>query len=314
MLQTVLILCSSLAAGPSQAARADASTIALPAVPATGALRVGPGWLSGARNDYNLSVDSAQRRLVFARSDADFANSRVWIAERGPSGWSAPREAPFSLPDQRDSDPWLTPDGRTLYFVSSRPAPGRDAGRTDLDVWRVAIDASGALGAPEHLGPEVNSEKDELGPELHEGWLYFGSSRPGGPAPFSIYRARLGEGGAFSPAEALPRVVNSGRAQGDPTFSPKGDVMVFWRLREGTSDGDLYALRRQGDGWAPEAVRLPEPFSSSGFDFTPSFTPDGTGLYFASDRAAAGLSDIYLVSTSELYRLLDRAATAQLGR
>src|SRR5512133_2672165 len=198
MLQTVLILCSSLAAGPRHAAHADASTVTLPAVPATGAVRVGPGWLSGPRNDYNLSVDSAQRRLVFARSDAEFANSRVWIAERGPAGWSAPREAPFSVPDQRDSDPWLTPDGRTLYFVSSRPAPGRGAGRTDLDVWRVAIDASGAFG------PEVNSEKDELGPELHQGWLYFGSSRPG-PAPFSIYRARLSERGAFSPAEAIPK-------------------------------------------------------------------------------------------------------------
>lgn len=330
MWRMMLPLCSLLAVAPARAAGDDAgpspaaATVALPKPDARGAVRVLPGVLSTRRNEYSLSLDAAERRLVFARSDADFAKARVWIAERGPSGWSLPRETSLGVAGFEDSDPWLTPDGRTLYFISNRPGGGRDAARKDYDVWRVAIDASGAFGTPERLGPEVNSERDELGPELHDGWLYFASTRPGGPAGCSIYRARQAENGTFGAAEALPKVVNAGRAQGDPTFSPKGDVMVFWRLREGTGDGDLYALRRQGAGWAREAVRLPEPFSSSGFDFTPSFTADGAALYFASDRrvdaaekagpGTGGLADLYVLPASELYRVLDQAASAQQTR
>ena len=326
MLQALLILCAPLAVPPADAPHDDGAgpaavrALTLPRAESAGAVRVAPGVLSGRRNDYNLSVDAAGRRLVFARSDAEFANSRIWVAEHGAAGWSLPREASINVAGEASSDPWLTPDGRTLYFVSSRPAPGRDPARKDLDIWRVVIDDGGGFGVPERLGPEVNGDRDELGPELHDGWLYFGSSRPGGPAPFSIYRARAKGDGTFLPAEALPKVVNAGRAQGDPTFSPKGDVMVFWRLRDGSGDGDLYALRRDATGWVGEAVRLPAPFSSPGFDFTPSFTADGTGLYFASDRRpeggdetgpdAGGLSDVYIAPTSELYRLLGGAAAA----
>jgi hypothetical protein len=277
------------------------------------ALRLAPGTLSTPRNEYNLS-ESARLR-VFARSDAEFANSRVWLQRRTGEGWSAPEPAPLS-PGFADSDPWLTPDGRWLYFVSNRPAPGRDAERRDLDLWRLAIDAEGGFGEPEHLGAAVNSPGLELGPELHEGVLYFNSTRAGGPAPLALYRAELDDQGRPGAAEALPPPFNDGAQQGDFTLSPDGRYALFWSQRAGSAAGDLYAVRRRGEGWDSTALRLPSPFNSAGFDFTPGFSSDGRLLRFASDRASAGLSetgpgagglaDLYAVPAAELDAALPR--------
>lgn len=269
-----------------------------------GAVRLSPGRVSTPRNEYNLGGDAAQRVRVFARSDAGFANSRIWYSRREGDGWGAPREAPFSDARYRDSDPWLAPDGRTLYFVSDRPATGRDPGRKDLDLWRVALDAADGWGEPEHLGA-LNSVAYELGPELHDGVLYFNSAREGGPARMSLYHARLLDDGGFAAPEPLPAPFNDGEAQGDFTLSPDGRVALFWSIRDGRKDGDLFAVRRDGGHWSDVAVRLPAPFNSPGFDYTPAFSADGAALYFASDRApagmvetgagAGGLSDLYVL-------------------
>lgn len=247
---------------------------------------VGAGWLSGDRNDYNLSLDARETRLVFARSQPDFEQAQIWSARREGNRWSAPQPASFSDPRYSDSDPWLTSDGTTLYFISNRPAQG-EAPRVDADLWRVRVTADG-FGTPERLS-EVSSEGQELGPEVHGGWLYFNSTRAGDPARLSIYRARL-TGGRFEMPQALGAPFNDGRAQGDFTLSPDGRVALFWSIREGSKDGDLFASVREGAGWS-KAVRLPSPVNAAGFDFTPSFSADGRTLRFASMRKPPWLGE-----------------------
>lgn len=249
-------------------------------------LLAGDGWLSGPRNDYNLSLDAGTRFMVFARSDADFKNSRIWFARREGQGWSAPVEVPFADTRYKDSDPWLTPDGATLYFVSNRPVGG-ESPNTSLDIWRVAVTATG-FGTPEHLAA-VASDGEELGPELHDGWLYFNSSRKGGPAKLSIYRARL-IGDAFDKPMAMSAPFNDGDIQGDFTLSPHGRTAVFWSRRDGSDELDLFAACRQPTNWS-RAVRLPAPINGTGMDFTPAFSSDGQALYFASLRAGDPAKD-----------------------
>lgn len=263
-----------------------APTRALPAAREGAAKLTGEGWLSGTRNDYNLSLDAAGQRMGFARSDAGFKNSRIWVARREGRGWSEPAQVPFSDPRYKDSDPWLTPEGDTLYFVSNRPVRG-DAPNTSLDIWRAAVRADG-FGTPEHLAG-VASAGDELGPELHDGVLYFNSSRKDGPAQLSIYRAQA-KGNGFDAPQALTAPFNEGRIQGDFTLSPDGKVAVFWSRRGESEELDLFASCRGPHGWAT-AARLPAPLNGAGMDFTPSFSADGNTLYFASLRGADGAAD-----------------------
>ncbi|WP_082638567.1 PD40 domain-containing protein [Lysobacter antibioticus] len=264
---------------------------------------LGAGWLSGTRNDYNLSTDSGQHAMVFARSAANFKDSRIWFVRRDGSGWGEAAEASFTDPRYRDSDPWLAPDGRTLYFVSNRPLSG-EAPSSSLDIWRVGLE-DGRFGVPEHLDA-LASDGEELGPELHDGWLYFNSSRKGGPAKLAIYRARV-NGGGFDAPQPLGAPFNDGAIQGDFTLSSDGGLAVFWSQRSGSPDANLFAACRTDDGWSA-AVRLPPPINAAGMDFTPSLTADGKELRFASMRTSAhaddaaqvlnGQANIYVVPTA----------------
>lgn len=271
-----------------------------PAPPPSGGVElVGEGVLSTAANEYNPSLAPDERTLVFARSEPDFRNPRILFSHLRDGAWSAPEPAPFAVYGRGDSDPTFAPDGRTLYFVSDRPAPGRDSTRTDLDLWRVRRQGAG-WGAPEHLGAGVNSPAQELGPEWHDGWLYFGSSRGGRARMLDLFRAR-DTGTGFGPAEAM-EAWNTPASEGDPEISPDGATAMFWSDRPGgQGGGDLYVSRRTGGAWsaAERVVQL----SSPGFDFTPDFSSDGRWLYFASTRADAGPATSVFNGQANLFRV-----------
>ena len=251
--------------------------------------------VSSPRNDYNFSMDDAQRFAVVARSDAEFRNARIMVATRARDmqDWAEPQ--PISFADDRwsDSDPWLTPDGRTLYFISTRPAPGREEGRADYDIWR-SHRTAGGWPAPEHLGPEVNGKGQELGPELHGGTLYFASARRSGKGGLDIYAAPA-TGQGFAPAALLDGPFNSAASDSDFTLRADGKAAMFWR---GGDNGTaaIHIAYRQGSGWSAP-VPLPQRINHGPFNFTPSFTRDGRGVTYASTRARsgqeAGLADIY---------------------
>ncbi|MGO1068901.1 hypothetical protein [Lysobacter sp. CA199] len=290
----------------------------LPLPQADVARLVGADWLSGTRNDYNLSTDTAQNFMVFARSASNFKDSRIWFARRDGSGWGEAAEVPFSDPRYRDSDPWLTPDGQLLYFVSNRSIGG-ESPNTSLDIWRVALE-NGSFGVPEHL-EAVASEGEELGPELHDGWLYFNSSRKGGPAKLAIYRARMNASG-FDAPQPLAAPFNEGAVQGDFTLSSNGRLAVFWSRRDDSTDPDLFAACRTNEGWSA-AVRLPPPINAPGMDFTPSFSADGKELRFASMRTSAnpgdpadvlnGQANLYVVQTAVAIQATRLALRATVG-
>ncbi|UXI69967.1 TolB family protein [Tahibacter amnicola] len=266
------------------------------ASPAAGAARlVAPGVVSTAANDYNFAISRTDDVAVFATSAARFEGARIHIGRFRGDRFDELPALHFQRDGYRYSDPWLTPDGTMLLFISDQPHPGRAADAKDLDIWQVHL-RDGRWGEPQRLGGEINSRSDELGPEVHAGVLYFNSSRPGGPSKTAIYRAAIGDGLAAQ-VEALPAAINRGDHQGDFTLSADGMTAAFWSMRTGETEKlDLYLARRVGDGWG-EAEKLPAPFSSPGNDFTPFFAADGKTLYFAStrtldeDTAGAALSN-----------------------
>jgi Tol biopolymer transport system component len=261
------------------------------AVPASQPLFL-PDQVSGPENDYNWSEDD-HGHAVFARSKADFAASRIWETQRTAAGWSAPRPVAFASADWRDSDPWLTPDGRWLYFISDRPAPGRAEDRRDLDLWRVRRVGKG-WGTPEPLSA-LNTPAEELGPELHGDRLYFASTRKGGPGRLDFFGAPR-KGNGFGPAVPLRAPLNSAQSEGDLTFSRDGKRAIFWREVGGRLV--LHQSRRAGNGWSAP-IALLAGVNIGPFNFTPAISRDGRSLIFASTAKrpgqAEGLADLYQV-------------------
>jgi hypothetical protein len=254
---------------------------------------------SSPKNDYNLSYDRSERLLVFARSDAEFANAKIYVSQVRRGRWSQPEPIRFSDPRYSDSDPWLTPDGNTLYFVSNRPTAARPE-KQDLDLWRSRRDRAGLWSAPEHLGEAVNGPGPELGPEFHGGTLYFSAVRKGGKGGLDIYTSREGATGFAAPAP-LDGPFNTAASESDFTLDSAGRTAAFWRTVDGK--GLLHSARRTGQGWS-EPGALPGSVNIGPFNFTPSFARDGSTLRFASTRSRAGqaegMADIYVVKLGRM--------------
>jgi hypothetical protein len=268
-----LLLAGAGGAAIAQAAAQDTTAVMSPAI-------------SGELNDYNLNASADGRTRVFARSEADFRNARILISERIAGDWTPPAPISFTDPRYSDSDPWLTPDGRSLYFISDRPTPSRPE-HDDHDIWR-SVRTGDGWSTPEHLGDAVNSPGPELGPELHGGRLYFASARSGGAGGLDIWSAAA-DGDGFARPEPLPAPVNTAESESDFTLTPDGNTALLWRIVDG--QGLIHAARRSPDGGWTAPQPLPPTVNRGPFNFTPQLSPDGLSLWFATTAPREGQPD-----------------------
>lgn len=79
--------------------------------------------LSFPPNMHNASL-TADGRTMYLEGPLDENRSRIFVSTRTTTGWSKPKQiANLSLPTDEHSDagPSISPDGRYLYFASTRP-------------------------------------------------------------------------------------------------------------------------------------------------------------------------------------------------
>jgi hypothetical protein len=156
-----------------------------------------------------------------------------------------------------------------------------------LDIWRVDRDAAGAWTAPVRLPDPVNSDQAEWFPHpAPDGWLYFGSSRPGGIGRTDIWRVRQGQGTNWT-VENLGPSINTTADEYEPLPSPDGGRLII-----ATGDG-FYESRRAGAAWGPR-TRLGPAINVNGSEIGPLFSPSGRSLLFARDLGGARSGELML--------------------
>ncbi len=250
------------------------------------------GVISDEREQWRITFTPNGKTAYFSSSDEFFPFTRqatIYVSHRVGGEWSAPTVASFSG-QYSDIDPFLSPDGRRLYFSSVRPVDGVTRG--DLDLWMVERTASG-WSEPVRLGPEVNGPEDELYPSASaSGTLYFASG-PFFPQPgkhWDIFSAeRAGE--RFAPRQRLSDAVNTEQTgtpgeglqdawEFNPEISVDGHVLLFTSLRPGGYGlGDLYVSYRRGDTWTP-ARNLGPAVNTDQDEYHPTLSRDRRTLYF----------------------------------
>lgn len=150
----------------------------------------------------------------------------------------------------------------------------------------------------------INSPSDDYAaafrvtPQGTELWFTTGQDAPNGRSRI-MKRSRCSPNGFGSPERISDNAINmpsqeGGQAgdiilNGASTFAGcNGDYGVIASNREvnGRSFGnDLYEIRRVGNSWNEQRI---DSLCSDFWDDTPALSPDGTVLYFASDRLAPG--------------------------
>lgn len=153
----------------------------------------------------------------------------------------------------------------------------------------------------ENMGSGINSQYPDYGPIINadESILFFTSRREGSvggdkdPQDFEYfedifiaeYRTNY-----WAPPSNAGTNINTYGHDAIIGISPDGNSLLLYRDRDG---GDIYISKLKGTEWSrPKA--LPDPINSKYQENSATFTFDGRGLYFVSDRPDGyGGKDIY---------------------
>jgi WD40-like Beta Propeller Repeat len=292
--------------------------------PAPRARLFAPGVISTGDDDAHVTFDPDGRHVFFLKATPDFRFWTIAVVEWTGSGWGTPQVAPFSG-RWAEGDLSFAPDGKTAYFVSTRPVAPATQARADTEIWRLHRTAKG-WAQPEHVA-ELGSDGFEWYPNMTaDGWLYFGSERAAGnlgaPRTSDLWRARLA-GDRFSVPENLGPILNTAGEDIEPWISADGRLLLFASNGRPDTRGsyDIYVSHRCGESWSAPRP-LGADVNSSAWDFGPRESPDGRFLFFTSNRSTTdrpperalsfkslvarirgpqnGLRDVYRVETAAL--------------
>jgi outer membrane protein OmpA-like peptidoglycan-associated protein/tetratricopeptide (TPR) repeat protein len=152
-----------------------------------------------------------------------------------------------------ESQPSVTSDGKTLYFVSDR-----DGGMGGYDIYKTIKDKNGEWGIPENLGNGINTPGNEKAPFIHTDsqTLYFSSDGLMGLGGYDIFYSRLKEDGSWSEPKNIGYPINSFDDDVGFFVSTDGHYGYFASNKfEGFGGWDLYSFDLYEEA-RPEKVLL----------------------------------------------------------
>ncbi len=214
------------------------------------------------------------KEYYYTISDKSFENFDVYVIKEEGENWSAPQKAFFNT-KYNEHGMNFSPDGKTLYFSSTRPVNIEGVNPT-WHIWKSGkID--GKWEEPTFVDIPNLREKLVSHPTItNSGTLYFHSSNLD-YSEMDIYCSKL-ENGKFKNAEkvSIPLVSNTGKCT--PFVSSKEDYLVFASIG---NEIDLMISYSDGKGSWTDAKKLNNTINNKG-QGNPYVTPDNKFLFFTT--------------------------------
>ncbi len=202
--------------------------------------------------------------------------------------WGAPMIAPFSG-TYKDMEPFLSPDGLRLYFVSNRPLHDSISKTKDFDIWYVErLSETTAWSQPINMGEPINSEHNEFYPAVAEnGNFYYTGDRPESKGEDDIFFSEF-KNGTYSEPISLNESINTKGYEYNAYISKKDSYLIFggYNREDGQGSGDLYISFKNTLGEWSKAKPLPQPINSKQMDYCPFVDETNGTLYFTSRRVS----------------------------
>lgn len=164
----------------------------------------------------------------------------IYVTQKKGDDWGKPFDLspPINTPGW-ESQPSISADGRTLYFVSNRKG-----GYGGYDIWKSTLSDKG-WSEPENLGPNINTALDEQSPFIHpdDSTLYFCSNGWPGLGGKDLFVSRLGKDGKWQKPVNLGYPINSSGDENGLTLTANGTSAYFASNKlNGEGGFDIYSF------------------------------------------------------------------------
>ncbi len=174
----------------------------------------------------------------YRKSAEGVNNLKIFRAKWNGTSWDE-QNLSINSDEYSVGHPALAPDGMWLYFASDMLG-----GNGETDIYRVAINVDGSLGAPENLARSINTEGKEMFPFIDkDGNLFFASDGHLGLGGLDVFYAPTDGNGGFGKTINPGLPLNSSSDDFALVLDGESKVGYFSSNREGgKGDDDIYSV------------------------------------------------------------------------
>lgn len=199
--------------------------------------------LNTADNEGSQAISADGKLIVFTACDRQggYGGCDLYYSETVNGKATPPKNmGPLINTKLLETQPSLSPDGRTLYFIRA------DSGwKGGSDIWKSLRQNDGKWGQPVKLDSIINSAEQEQSPFMHPDGktLYFTSKGHVGMGGFDVFYARMKPDGTWGEPENLGYPINTAADEGAVFVSLDGRTAYISSTKEGGyGKSDIYSF------------------------------------------------------------------------
>jgi outer membrane protein OmpA-like peptidoglycan-associated protein len=158
----------------------------------------------GRHNSAIALSNDGQKMLLY--QDDESGNGDIYESNLGGETWSVPVKLSEPVNTKsHESSASISPDGRTIYFVSNRKG-----GKGGRDIWMCRLTNENKWGNAENLGSSINTSEDEEGVFIHPDGktLYFSSKGHNSTGGYDIFKTTF-ENEKWSEPQSMGARINT---------------------------------------------------------------------------------------------------------
>jgi len=202
-----------------------------------------------------LTIDNRELFYTVCRMTAkNYLNCDIYTSVYENGVWSEIKNLGpnVNLPDTWETQPTVSSDGRTLYFVSDRPG-----GFGGYDLYKTVRDEKGVWGKAVNLGNIINTAGNERSPFIHTDsqTLYFASGDRTGPnneyfkghpglGGYDIFYSKMDDNGKWERPKNIGYPINTEADEASFFVSTNGQTayVASNNIQGGPGGWDLYSF------------------------------------------------------------------------
>lgn len=262
-------------------------------------------------NVFNFAFTNNDKTIYFTRRQGN-EKQKIYVSNFENNKWTEPQITSFST--DRDEAPFITPNGKTLYFGSQRPIPGREnKGDFDMNIWKTELQ-NGKWSAPAPLNEIINQvqiEKEEWPSSnqnsifTNDGLNFYFATMVRGTKTIEMFQSKQIKGVFTQPIKVDKLFKDDNYWKSTPIISPDEKYLIFnaYDTPDGKGGEDIYISQKIENGWSL-AKNIGELINSKAEEAGARFSQDGKYFFFTRENKEInqqdGIWSIYYIETKYL--------------